>query len=93
MTACSDTMTRWDGVAAGRESVQRHENHQQRTCRRRHVGSRQWEPKAATLRPEGATQRQPDARTVVGACSGTYLAETCIRSVDQTDGGTVCAKS
>jgi hypothetical protein len=43
----------------------------------------------ATLRPEGATQRQPDARTVVGACSGTYLAETCVRSVDQTDGDAV----
>jgi hypothetical protein len=26
---------------------------------------------------------------VVGACSGTYLAETCARSVDQTDGGVV----
>jgi hypothetical protein len=46
-----------------------------------------------TLRPEGATQRQPDAQTVVGACSGTYLAETCVRSVDQTDDGAVCAKS
>jgi hypothetical protein len=45
------------------------------------------------LRPEGATQRQPDARTVVGACSGTYLAEMSVRSVDQTDGGTVGAKS
>jgi hypothetical protein len=45
------------------------------------------------LRPEGATQRQPDARTVVGACSGTYLAETCAISVDHTDGDAVRAKS
>jgi hypothetical protein len=93
MTACSDATARWDGAAAGRESVQRRENHQQRTYRRRHVGSRRRGPKAATLRPEGATQRQPDARTVVGACSGTYLAETSVRSVDQTDGGAVRAKS
>jgi hypothetical protein len=93
MTACSDATTRWDGAAAGRESVQRRENHQQRTCRRRHVGSRRQGPKAGMLQPEGATQRQPDARTVVGACSGTYLAETCVRLVDQTDGGVVRAKS
>jgi hypothetical protein len=26
---------------------------------------------------------------VVGVCSGTYMAETYVRSVDQTDGGTV----
>jgi hypothetical protein len=70
MTACSDAMTLWDGAAAGQESVQRRENHQRRTCRRRHVGSQRRGPKAATLRPEGATQRQPDAQTVVGACSG-----------------------
>jgi hypothetical protein len=89
MTTCSDATARWDDVAAGRESVQRRENHQRRTCGRRHVDSRRRGPKAATLQPEGATQRQPDARTVVGACSGTYLAETCIRSVDQTDGGAV----
>jgi hypothetical protein len=89
MTACSDATARWDSTAAGRESVQRRENHQQRTCQRRHVGSRRRGPKAATLLPEGATQRQSDARTVVGACSGTYLAETCVRSVDQTDGSAV----
>jgi hypothetical protein len=93
MTACSDATARWDGAAAGHESLQQRENHQQRTCRRRHVGSQWRGPKAGMLRPEGATQRQPNARTVVGACSGTYLAETCVRSVDQTDGGTVHAKS
>jgi hypothetical protein len=93
MTACSDAMIRWDVAATGRESVQRRENHQQHTCRRRHVGSRRRGPKAAMLWPEGATQRQPDARTVVGTCSGTYLAETCVKSVDQTDGGAVRAKS
>jgi hypothetical protein len=93
MTACSDTTTQWDGAAARRESVQRRENHQQHTCQRRHVGSRRRGPKLAMLRPKGATQRQPDARTVVDACSGTYLAETCVRSVDQTDGGAVHAKS
>jgi hypothetical protein len=69
--------------------MQRRENHQRCTCGRRHVGSRRRGPKAATLRPEGATQRQPDARTVVGTYSRTYLAETCVRSVDQTDGGAV----
>jgi hypothetical protein len=89
MTACSDATARWDGAAAGRKSVQRRENHQRHTCRRRHVDSRRRGPKVATLRPEGATQRQPDAQTVVGACSGTYLVETCARSVDQTDGGAV----
>jgi hypothetical protein len=73
----------------GDESVQRRENHQEHTCQRRHVGSRRDGPKAVTLRPEGATQRQPDARTVVGACSGTYLAETCTRLGYQTDGGAV----
>jgi hypothetical protein len=93
MTACNDATARWDGAAAGRESVQRRENHQQHTYRRRHVGSQRQGPKAATLRPEGVTQRQPDARTVVGACSGTYLAETSVRSVDQTDGGAVHSKS
>jgi hypothetical protein len=74
LTACSDATARWDDVAAGRESVQRRENHQRCTCQRRHVGSRRRGPKAAMLWPKGATQRQPDARTVVGACSGTYLA-------------------
>jgi hypothetical protein len=44
-------------------------------------------PKAATLRPEGATQQNPVARSVVGV----FLAETCARPVDQTDGGAVCA--
>jgi hypothetical protein len=34
-------------------------------------------------------QRQPDARTVEGACSGTYSAETSAGSVDQTDGSAV----
>jgi hypothetical protein len=93
MTACSDATARWDGAAAGGESVQWRENHQQRTYQRRHVGSRRQGPKAATLWPKGATQRQPNARTVVGACSGMYLAETSVRSVDQTDGGTIRAKS
>jgi hypothetical protein len=45
------------------------------------------------LRPEGATQQQSDARTVVGACSGMYLVETCVRSVDQTDGSAIRSKS
>jgi hypothetical protein len=89
MTTCSDATARWDGAAAGRESVQRRENHQEHTCQRRHVGSRRHGPKAVTLWPEGAMQRQPDARTVVGACSGTYLAEMCARSGYQTDGGAV----
>jgi hypothetical protein len=93
MTACSNATTRWDGAAAERESVQRREKHQQCTCRRRHVGSRRQGPKAVMVRPKGATQRQLDAQTVVGACSGTYLAETCVRSVDQTNGGAVRAKS
>jgi hypothetical protein len=93
MTAFSNATARWDSAAAGRESVQRRENHQQRTYRRRHVGSRRRGPKAATLRLEGATQRQPDTRTVVGACSGMYLVETSVRSVDQTDGSDVRAKS
>jgi hypothetical protein len=91
MTACNNSMTRWDSTAVGRESVQQHENHQRRTCWRRHVGSRQRGPKAAMLRPEGATQRQPDARTVVGTCSGTCSEETRTRSVDQTDD--VCVRS
>jgi hypothetical protein len=74
MTACIDATARLDGTAAWRESMHRRENHQRPTCRRRHIGSRRWGPTAATLRPEGATRRQPDARTVVGACSETYLA-------------------
>jgi hypothetical protein len=93
MIACSDATGRWDGVAAGRESMHRRDNHQRCTRLRRHVGSRRRGPKAATLRPKGATQRQLDARTVVGACSGTYLAQTCTRSVDETDCGVVCTKS
>jgi hypothetical protein len=93
MTACSDATARWDSAAAGRESVQQRENHQQRTCRRGHIGSRRRGPKAAMLRPEGATQQQSDARTVVGACSGMYLVETCVRSVDQTDGSAIRSKS
>jgi hypothetical protein len=32
MTVCSDATARWDGAAAGRELVQRHENHKRRTC-------------------------------------------------------------
>jgi hypothetical protein len=55
MTACSDATTRWDDAAAGRESMERRENHQRRTCRRRHIGSRQQGPKAVTLWPEEAT--------------------------------------
>jgi hypothetical protein len=93
MTACSDATARWDGAAAGHESVQRRENHQRHTCRRRHVGSWRQGPKAATLRPKGEIQRQPDARTVVGACLGMYLAEMCAKSVDQNDDGVVRAKS
>jgi hypothetical protein len=39
MIACSDATAWWDSAATGRESVQRRENHERRTCRRRNVGS------------------------------------------------------
>jgi hypothetical protein len=50
------------------ESVQHHD-HQRRTHLRMHIGSRRLEPKVAALRSKGATQRQPDAQTVVGVCA------------------------
>jgi hypothetical protein len=58
--------------ATGRESVQRCD-HQQRTRLERRIRSQRLGPKAAALRPEGAMQRQPDARSVVDACSETSL--------------------
>jgi hypothetical protein len=85
MTAYSTLRPVVGSVAVGRESVQQRD-HQRRTRLGRRIGSRWRGPKAALLRPKWATQLQPDARTVVGACSGTCLEETHSRSVDQTDG-------
>jgi hypothetical protein len=64
MTACSHATPRRGDVAAGRESMQRR-NHQRRTRLGRRVGSWWRGPKVAALRPEGATQQQPDARSAV----------------------------
>jgi hypothetical protein len=56
MTACSDATPRRGGVAARRESIQQCE-HKRRACLGRCIGSRRLGPRAAALRPEGATQR------------------------------------
>jgi hypothetical protein len=73
MTAYSTLQSELGSVAVGRESVQRCDL-QQRMRLGRRVGSWRHGPKTAALRPDGTMQRQPDARSTVGACSGTCLA-------------------
>jgi hypothetical protein len=85
--ACGGIMTQGDDVAAGRESVQRREATIDVHAPEGASEAGSMDQKAAALRPEGTTQRQPNARSEVIACSGTCLVEMCVRSVDQTDGG------
>jgi hypothetical protein len=61
--ACGGIMTQWDDVAAGRESVQRREATIDVHATEGASEACSMDQKAAALRPEGTTQRQPNARS------------------------------